>query len=573
MSVRYRTAIWLAVVALVGLILMPSCGPSATTVPEATEELADIAPSYQETAPATEEVAPPTAESPAAEGEMPRSGGDLVVGISVPLENLDGTKTAATVNQGIIRHFVEGLVRYGTEGEGPVVPQLAKSWSLSDDQLTWTFELVEGAEFSDGTPFNADAVVANVQRWLDESTTVYNRGNWGTINGAEAVDEYTVKITTSEPFLGVLEGLSYALSSMYSPKDLEAYSDDVFGTQMLSGTGPYRIKEFVAREKLVLERFDDYWGEPPHLDTITFVTIPDAAARLAALEAGEIDVDMYLEVSQVERVRGNPDLQLLSSPAVRIAYFHLNQLVPPLDDPLVRLAMMHAIDRQAIAEKILGGHARVADAWMSQGAIDYLAMDDFPQYDPDQARAELDEAGWTVGPSGIREKDGQPLKLFFQAPRGRWLRDAETAEALAGYLKEVGIDTELQISEFPTFFDAIRADNRNETNEVVLMSMGYVNPAHVLGQMYVCERVAPPGYNFNGYCNEDYEALAAEFSSTTDSSRRMELMKQMQQKLIDDVVDLPLYQLRYLVAANKTVHDVALAPMETHRFHYVWLGE
>ena len=524
------------------------------------------------TQPAVQPTTQPAAQAatqPAAKVTASTAKRSLIIGTASQLENLDATK-GYTPASFMIRSMIEGLVRYGTGNEPGTVLDLAQSMTISDDLKVWTVKLRQGVSFYDGTPFNSAAVKSNVDRWLNPATRIYNRANLGPLSGIEVVDDYTLKLISSEANLRLPEALSQGSSGFYSPKDLKSYSDEELGLRVTSGTGPYRVVNFVPRERIELQRVDAYWGTAPNLDSITLATIADPEARVAALERGEIDVALELGPSQLARVEANSRLQVVTGLSARQAFLSLNQLVKPLDDPKVRQAIWYAIDRNALATSVLRGYARVSDSVACKGCIDYAPID-WQAFDVTKSKSLLDEAGWRVGSDGIRTKDGTQLSFDFQAPRGRWLQDAATAQAIDGFLRNVGIAPKLRITEFATFFDAIRSPNRNSTNQAILMSWGYVAAGVHLDQIYLCSRMEPPLYNLDGYCNQDYDKMVAQLNVTSDSDKRVALITSIEQKLVKDVVDLPLYQIKALAGVRKGIEgvDQALAPTDWHRFFYV----
>ncbi len=321
----------------------------------------------------------------------------------------------------VIGQGCEGLVGWDPGTTNPI-PVLAESWDISEDSLTWTFKLREGVTFHDGTPFNAEAVVFNFNRWKNttdpyhfpEQVFEYYEAMWGgfddasIITSVEAVDEYTVKFTFSE-VTTVLPNLAMTMFTIHSPTAIQEYGAD-YGTPDVGYvcTGPFEFVEWVSGDHITLQRYPDWWGEVVgNVEEIVIRPIVDPAARFAALQAGEIDAYFGATPEDIEAVEGNPDIQILRRPPLVNGYLAFNWRVKELRDPRVREAIALAINRQAIADAFFGGAGIVANQWLPPGQIghDEEALPGF-EYNPDRARELLAEAGF---PDGISEVTVYPV--------------------------------------------------------------------------------------------------------------------------------------------------------------------
>jgi peptide/nickel transport system substrate-binding protein len=290
--------------------------------------------------------------------------------------------------------------------DGTVHPGLATEWTISDDGLEVTYTLREGVNFHDGTPFNAQAVADTVARHLDPETVSPTASYLGPLAEVRVDGEYTATYVYTEPFAPMFVGLGYSYCAPISMAAVEQYGDD-YGRNPV-GTGPYRFVEWTADDTIVLEKNDEHdWSttfyvtqQPPQIERVEFVVIPEDATRLAALESGEVDIVAGTDAVPTDKIRSlqdTPGIEVYTRPAVGVYYAYYNQAIEPLNDVRVRQAMQHAVDLEAIVQLVLDGQGSPATSALASAFGDY--KDDLPQYpyDPDAAVALLEEAGYADG--------------------------------------------------------------------------------------------------------------------------------------------------------------------------------
>ncbi|MFJ2543020.1 ABC transporter substrate-binding protein [Microbacterium sp. NPDC087589] len=374
----------------------------------------------------------------------------------------------------VSRQMFEGLV--GTEpGTADPAPLLAESWESSDDGMSHTFALKEGVTFHDGTPFNAEAVCANFDRWYNWTGLAaseafgyyYNKLFKGYADSpADAVyksctpdGDTSVTIDLNKPFAGFVASLSLPSFSMQSPSALQDFgADDVGGSAeapVLSeyamghpvGTGPYQFDEWAPGEQVTLKAYDDYWGEPGQIDEIIFRTIDDPTARRQALESGSIDGYDLVGPADTKALQDD-GFTMVSRPPFTILYLAFNQAIPELQDPKVREALSYAVDKDALISQVLPEGTEKAIEFVPDTVNGYNPDVTTYDYDPEKAMSLLAEAGYD---------EANPLKLTFNYPVNvsrPYMPDPEQIfTVLSSQLSEVGVETTPVSEEWVEYLD------------------------------------------------------------------------------------------------------------------------
>ena len=393
---------------------------STTTPPAATSEASPATDGAGVTTPSGDSL--PTTDGSVA--PPVRVGGSLIVGLDSEPSTLDPAANSISLANGSVYAAVyEGLFT-STPGT-PVVPLLAESMTESADRLSWTLTLRSGVTFQDGTPFNAAAVKFNLER---QKASPFNGPGLLPLQSVDVVDELTATLVLSEPwtaFPSVLSGINGQMASPTAAADTAAFARSPVGT------GPYKFVEWVATDKVVLAKYDGYWGEPAPLDELTFKFIPVEAARVAAFEGGEIDAFTTITDSTAEQATANGS-QVVSPPPTGYGFSYINVTKAPLDDVRVRRAMQLATDRDAIAGAYQGqGFADSSFSPLFTNSPYWVPPDVQPSFDPDGAKALIADYG-------------QPVKFTFKLLLGsQEIEDA--VRASIEYWNDAGMDVELQI--------------------------------------------------------------------------------------------------------------------------------
>lgn len=364
---------WRALLPLlsVAALVLQACTSAATPPPTSESVVTDAPAATQASANPTE---PPAPTQAAAESKR------LVIVIGEEPPNLDpGEGTIIALNT--YRNTYETLVGHDP-ATGALVPELAVSWEQTDD-TTWQFHLRQGVKFHDGEPFNAEAAAWVLNYLYDPNNNKHILGNVPADTRATAVDEYTLDVTTPAPYPVLPAALFFA--NMASPKAIQADTEGAFRTMV--GTGPYRFKEWVAGEKLVLEKNPDYWGgDVSDIDEIEYAWRNESAVRSAMAEAGEADVAVALD--PLDTKSGN----VVAIPISETPFIRMDLPNPPLSDIRIRRAICMLIDRQNIADKLYAGFAVPATQLVGSNVVGYNPDVPLVPFDPEQAKALIEEA-------------------------------------------------------------------------------------------------------------------------------------------------------------------------------------
>ena len=445
----------------------------------------------------------------------------------------------------VTQNLFETLLNFG-EQDTTIKPGLAKDWEVSDDGLTYTFELEEGVKFHDGTDFNAEAVIENVNRWKAGNkeqfyyfNSMFKAEGVDIITDVKADGDYTVIFTLSRPQAPFLKNLAMSPFGIASPTAFEK-DGDKFGQNPV-GTGPFKFVEWRPNETITIEKFEDYWQEGlPKLDRVIFQVFQDNTARLNALIAGEIDLADGINPSDGKTVEGNSALQLIERPSMNIGYLGLTNTRPPFDNKLVRQAVNYAIDKQAIVDAFFEGRAQVAANPMPPSISGYNEdIDPYP-FDPEKAKALLAEAGY----------DGKEIELWAMPVARPYMPDAaKVAEVIKKNLEDVGIPSKIVTFEWATYLE--KAKN-GEADAFMLGWTGDNGDAdNFIYTLLDKDNIGSNNYAY--YSNDEVHDLLIAAQSETDEAKRNDLYKKAQEIIHEEAPWVPLAHSTPLLAAKAGV--------------------
>lgn len=342
--------------------------------------------------------------------------------------SLDPSNQRDSVSFSIVDHLYDTLVYRDRNKQ--ILPRLAESWEIIDD-TTWEFRLRQDVTFHNGEPLTAEAVVFSMERELSEDPDKQYppHPTMQPIEAVEIVDDFTIRVITTEPYPALLAALSLR-PYIVSPAYIEENGWEHLGTNPL-GTGPYRFVEWVRDDHLTVEANPDYWGGEPPVKQIIFRPIPEDLARAAELMTGGVDVVRDLSPDLAQTVDANELAYTIQAPSAFRMYIAMNPRGPFLERD-VRLALNLAIDRDELIETVMGGVARRTPYWINPDDLGFDPSVEGFGYEPEEARRLLAEAGYP---------DGFDMTMSYSP--GSYLKVDELAQAIAGQLEEVGVRVEL----------------------------------------------------------------------------------------------------------------------------------
>lgn len=471
----------------------------------------------------------------------------LVFGRGADSTSLDPSRVTEGETFKVTQNVYETLLNFG-EQDTTVHPGLAKEWDVTEDGLTYTFQLEEGVKFHDGTDFNAEAVVKNFERWANgnDDKFPYYASMFGgfkndeshVIESVTADGDHTVVIKLKRPQAPFLKNIAMSMFAIASPTAFEKHGDDQFGFNPV-GTGPFKFVEWKANDTITIEKFEDYWQEGlPKLDRIIFRSIPDNTARLNALVKGEIDLADGINPSDGESIEGNEDLQLFERPSMNVGYLGLTVTRPPFDNVKVRQAINHAINKQDIIDSFFEGRADVAKNPMPPSISGY--NDDIPgyEYDPEKAKQLLAEAGYP---------DGFEMQLWaMPVPRPYMPDGQKVAGVIQKNLADVGITAEIVSFEWATYLDKA---SKGEADAFMLGWTGDNGDAdNFLYVLLDQDNIGSNNYTY--YSNDELHDILIEAQTEVDEDKRNELYKKAQEIIFEDAPWVPLAHSTPLLAGS-----------------------
>jgi ABC-type transport system substrate-binding protein len=494
----------------------------------------------------------------------------LVFGIGTDVDELDPRQIDTQEGYIACANVYDCLVLYDL-GATTIRPGLAESWEISDDGLTYTFNLRQGVKFHDGAEFNADAVVT----WFnsikegapgsqfDATKMVYMQDfitTW--IDAVEATDEYTVTMTLPRPYSPLLANLAIPIASIVSPTAIEKGLDEVAVSP--SGTGAFMLakkEDWTRDSQMVLTANPDYWGGAPKVDQLIFRVVPESSTRLQQLETGELDIAWALSPEDVERTRENADLIVVEDAGLNTNCVEFNVTKEPFTSKEVRQALNYAVNKEELSEGLYNGNMVTAGGVLPP--VDWAynpEMTDY-DYDPDKARELLAAAGYD---------EGNPLTFTFMAytvPRGYNPAGDRLATAIQEYWSEVGVNAEIQTAEWTQY----RADRRADMFQCSLSGWQGDNgdPDNFLYSLLAGASKGAGNTAF--YDNPEVNKLLEEAQLISDQEERTKLYHQAEQIIVDDAPWVFLGYQKHQVVTRANVTDFQLQP--TYIYYLAGVGK
>lgn len=508
--------------------------------------------------PATEEGA--SASGDAAQGEAADSEykDTLVYALNTDVQSLDPQIQNDTTSEQVVKMLYNTLLKF--EDDGTVVGDLAESWSVSEDKLTWTFNLKQGVKFHNGKELTSADVKATFDRALNaEAGGLRTTEIIKMFTAVEAPDPYTVTITTDGPY-GPMESLMCNMSLGIMDADyIEQYGLDL-GTSVEgeNGTGPFKVVSWERDQEIVVERFDEYFGTPAKLQTVVYTVIPEAASRVIALETGEVDVIDKPTNEDLERLEADTEnFTVLRKPTISQRLFRFGCNDPIISNTKVRQAIVYAIDRQAIIDALFTGSAYPSTAPLAPVTFGYSDLGEIEQ-DLELAKSLLAEAGYP---------DGFDTKIITTE---RYQNGIELAEIISQQLAEIGINAEIEVWEWSALsasWNGITADEFDQPIFIMGAGPSMRDADGGLRGLYTTSETGLNDRNYGFYSNAEVDALIEQGMQETDQQKRVEIYKEAMEILYrEDPVAFWLFDMYGLAITSSKVEGVTLSPISTITF-------
>ncbi|BCJ62347.1 ABC transporter substrate-binding protein [Micromonospora endophytica] len=503
--------------------------------------------------------------APAGAAGQPRSGGTLTWAIETEPLTLNPHQYAQAKARLLVWNSFESLLTY--DDQGALVPWLATGWQASADGLTYTLTLRDGVTFTDGTPFDAEAVKANFDKLREQG---YAPGvaavQLRNLKGVEVVDPRTVRLVLTAPDVLILDFLASPQGAQVSPKSLREAANLKAGGLDVVGTGPFILDRYVPGQELHYKRNPAYDWAPPtadhtgpaHLDGITYRFLKESAVRIGALTSGQVQLVEGVPATDVPLIDGNPQLRLireLNSGSAFSYYFNVSR--PPFDDLRVRQAFREAVDVPTLLTSVYRDTATRAWSLVSPASPFYDKRLE-ASYGGDAAKANslLDQAGWTQRDAeGYRVKDGSRLtvRLFQSAPFVRDRRDVLAQAVQAAVKQSAGIDLKVSLVDQGTAQEAFD----NNSYEVFENSRADTDAGAALNLLLH----SGGGINRIQVNDPGIDKLLEQGQASADLAERARIYAELQQLVVaEQALVLPLYAPADQIAASTTVGGVRFEP-------------
>ena len=459
---------------------------------------------------------------------------ELNVGIAQDLDDsLDPHKAVAAGTKEVMFNVFEGLVKPTSTGD--LTPAVAEKYTISEDGLTYTFTLREGVKFHNGDAVTAEDVVNSISRCRDASDEgVQEVAAFANIAYLTAApDGRTVEIGLAEPSNEFLSYLTVAiLPADYTEQDTKPV-----------GTGPFKFVSRTAQDSVVLEKFDEYWGTPAHLNKVTFKIIENADSILMSLKSGAVDMFGHLTSTQVSQL--NDDFNVIEGTMNLVQALYLNHAEKPFDDIRVRQALCYAVDKQQILDLAFDGYGSLLGSSMYPAFGKYFdeSLNNYYPYNVEKAKTLLADAGYPDG-----------FSMTITVP-SNYQPHIDTAQVVVEQLKKVNITAEIQLVEWGTWLSDVYGGRQFQSTMV-----GF--DASTMTARALLERwTSTHSKNMINYDNDAYDQLFMQAQACYDDAEQTEIYREMTRNLAENAANVYIQDMADLVALRKGLEGVTFYPI------------
>jgi peptide/nickel transport system substrate-binding protein len=491
----------------------------------------------------------------------PASAADLKIGIIRGNPSIDPHFTTSVLSYEVNSSMFEPLVRISNDGK--MGPWLAKSWKVIDD-TTWEFKLQEGVKWHDGKPFTGEDVAFTYQRARAVPKSPSSYANYlRAVKEVQVIDPLTIRIITNGPAPTLLNSLiSVLIVSKHAGEN--ATTDDYQSGKAMIGTGPYKFSSWTANDTVIVTRNDDYWGGPDHQkpswDKVSYIAMPNAASRIAALRSGDIDVALSVPPQDVAALKKDPKISVVGGPPNRMAFLATDQAPRALDtglitgpngekldrnplaDQKVRQALRLAIDLNALKDKIYLGLAKATGQLVHENMFGYIPGVGVWKADPAKAKQLLQESGWAG-----------KFKMTISTSDTNFPLVVPLTQAIAQLWSQIGIPTQVSVLQ-----ESVFVQKRNE-GQIPIYPANWSNPSGTAEDIFpavIHTRNTAAGWgatNQTNYSNKEVDKLLETALTTMDNAKREELLRQAGKIALDDAGIIPLMSIYEMHATRKGI--------------------
>ena len=456
---------------------------------------------------------------------------EITVGIAQDLDDsLDPHSTTAAGTREVFFNVFEGLVKPDTEGN--LIPAVASSYVISDSADTFTFTLREGVRFHDGSEVTVGDIVYSISRIAGLETGEPLVAAFSAVESVEATDDSTVVIKTKEPFV---EFLSYLTAAIIPEGSDPADS--------LIGTGPFKFVSRSPQENVILEKFDDYWGEAAQVDRVVFKIIENADTLVMSLKSGAVDICAHLTSTQAAEL--GSDFQILEDGMDLVQALYLNNAYKPLQDVRVRQALNYAIDRQLILDFVADGKGSILGSSMYPSFGKYYEdLSSYYTQDIEKAKSLMAEAGYENG-----------FDLVIKAP-GNYPIHVDTAQIIAEQLKAINVNVTVEVIEWSTWLSDVYSARDYQATVV-----GFDTSAALTAQSLLARFVSTSSKNLCNFSSADYDETYAAALAATDEAGQIALYKQCQTILAEEAANVYIQEPCDFVAVRNGISGYQFYPL------------
>ena len=446
------------------------------------------------------------------------------------------------------RQIYEGLTLITPSMD--IEPCLAESWEYIDDTHI-RFNIRKGVKFSDGNEMKASDVEYSMKRaYAGNFATVFMAAF--DLDNSKATDEYTYELALKYPSGTVLQALAYPCTVVTEQSVVEGLSADDVATKC-PGTGPYKFESWAEGDAVTLVKNENYWGTCEGNDKMILRIIPETSSRVVEVETGSVDIAYDVAITDINRYQDDPNVATYRKTTSFITYIGMNCSKAPFDDPRVRQAVAHCINREDFVEMVWGGQGTPATSIVSDSLYGYSKDVELLSYDPDESKRLLAEAGF---PDGLNTTI--------------WVRDQQifqdAGEVLANQLKEGGINAEVKVVEWASLL----VDLENKELDIYIMNHGVPTGDAGDGLYRYFSSASPFSSNTAFYSNPEFDELLTKANQETDAAKRLELLKECQQFAINDAPWAPLLNNESLFISTSKVQGLDLHPTTYQYFKDVY---